>query len=335
MNNPSISVLMPVYNAGQYLDESISSILKQSYTNFEFLIFNDGSTDNSVAVIEKYLAADSRIKLFDSRENKGYLVHLNEGLRIAKGEFIARMDSDDISMPSRFEKQIKRLTTESADIIGSNVILWNGNKKYAGKKSRQALTHTELETQMFFGIPVYHPAVLFKREMVDNGDYYYDGEFYPAEDYELWSRLLRRYRFANIKEPLLCYRVSSWQISNQKKTVQQNNAFRAKCNYIVSITGSALSPGEESVLNTFFYNNQKAVSSEEMDILFGVFKRIIENLKDAEQRFYFAKYLLENISYLSSRKNKFSNKYFEKGFGEYYNGTITTAFRSKIRQLLK
>jgi len=326
---------MPVYNAEKYLKESIESILKQTYANFEFLIFNDGSIDNSLAIIENYAASDSRIKLYDSKENKGYLVHLNEALRIARGELIARMDADDISFPDRFAKQVKELQDPVIDIIGTNVILWDGNANRKGKISKQAFSHEELVTQMFFGIPVYHPSVMFKRRLIDNGDYYYDGKFYPAEDYELWSRLLRRYKFANTNDPFLFYRVSDGQISNQKKTIQQENAFRAKCNYIVSITGNSLSASEESVLHTFFHDNQKAINSAEMDILFGVFRRIMESLDNKKQNFYFGMYLLNNISYLSSRKNKFYNKYFKEGLGAYYSGTITTAFRANLRQLLK
>ena len=101
---PKVTVLMPVYNARFYLSKAISSIINQTFKDFEFLIFNDGSTDNSADIIYSY--NDRRIRFFNSEQNFGYVYHLNYGIEIAKGEYIARMDADDISFPTRLEKQV-------------------------------------------------------------------------------------------------------------------------------------------------------------------------------------------------------------------------------------
>jgi GT2 family glycosyltransferase len=252
MKSPLVSVIMPVYNAEPYLEESIRSILNQTHTHLEFLIFNDGSTDKSLAIINEFESADNRIKVFNSEENKGYLVHLNEGLKVAKGEFIARMDSDDISITTRFEKQVAMLSRAEIDIVGSNVIFFRYRKSVHGKKSRQALCHPEAVIQMIFSSPVFHPTVMFKRVLVDNADYYYNEKFYPAEDYELWSRLLLKYSFTNIREPLVYYRKSSGQISNQRETVQRNHAFDARCSYISNLCHIELKKEEKTIFKDIF-----------------------------------------------------------------------------------
>ena len=106
MTSPRISVLMPAYNSEQYVAESIESILNQTFTDFEFIIINDGSTDNTAKIIDEYAKRDERIKFVNNSKNKGLIGVLNEGLNLARGEYIARMDSDDISLPTRFERQI-------------------------------------------------------------------------------------------------------------------------------------------------------------------------------------------------------------------------------------
>ena len=106
---PELSVIMPVYNAGNYLSETIESILNQTHTDFEFIILNDNSTDNSLAIIQRYMAKDSRIILINKLQNMGPASLRNEGFGIAKGEFIALMDADDIALPTRFQKQITLL----------------------------------------------------------------------------------------------------------------------------------------------------------------------------------------------------------------------------------
>ena len=116
--SPLISVILPVYNAEKYLAEAIDSILNQTFTDFEFIIINDGSTDNSLSILQSYQTQDSRIRLF-SRENKGIVMTMNEGIDLARGEWLARMDADDIAMPSRFERQLQHLKETSADICGA------------------------------------------------------------------------------------------------------------------------------------------------------------------------------------------------------------------------
>ena len=119
-----ISVVLPVFNGDKYLSEAIESILNQTYINFEFIIINDGSTDGSLTIIENYRVKDNRIVVI-SRENKGLIASLNEGIRIANGGYIARMDQDDLSLPTRLEEQVKFMDSNQLDICGTYVQLFN------------------------------------------------------------------------------------------------------------------------------------------------------------------------------------------------------------------
>lgn len=124
--NTVISVVMSVYNAEKYLDEALQSILNQ---NFEFIIINDGSTDKSLEIIEKYKYQDTRIVLI-SRENRGLIASLNEGIELAKGKYIARMDADDISLPNRFEEQLKIMENDKEIVVcGSWINVFGENRK--------------------------------------------------------------------------------------------------------------------------------------------------------------------------------------------------------------
>src|SRR5918996_2481069 len=106
ISTPKVSVVMPAYNAAVYLDEAVTSILNQTFREFEFIVINDGSTDDTVSILDKYEKSDSRIRVYH-QENQGMIAALNRGCRLARGKYIARMDADDISLPRRFERQLE------------------------------------------------------------------------------------------------------------------------------------------------------------------------------------------------------------------------------------
>ena len=127
-DKPKISVLMPVYNGDQFLDKSIKSILNQTFNNFEYIIINDGSTDDSLKIIESY--KDRRMKIISYSKNMGITFALNNGLNVAKGDYIARQDQDDISCPDRFMLQIEYLENNDVDLVDTNFIFIDENDKY-------------------------------------------------------------------------------------------------------------------------------------------------------------------------------------------------------------
>lgn len=208
---PKVSVLMPVYNTEEiWLRQAIESILNQSYKDFEFIIINDGSTNNVKEVILSY--DDERIKYIEHK-NHGLIYTLNKGLSIAQGEYIARMDSDDISLPERFAKQVDLLdNNKKIGVVGAWI-------KYFPKEEIIQLKEKPRYLDILKRCELAHPVVMFKKEIFVQHNLKYEDYKY-AEDYELWSRLIKCTQFYNIQEVLLNYRVHPSSIS-QKFSVEQ------------------------------------------------------------------------------------------------------------------
>ena len=203
---------MSVYNSERYLRQAIDSILCQTFTDFEFIIINDGSIDGTQDILEGFKNKDNRLKII-SRTNKGLIYSLNEGVKLAQGEYIARMDADDISMPTRLEKQLNYMQegglvvcgtwAEGIDILGNKVC----DMSYppaSGKINKFTLLHN----------PFIHPSVVFKKDVFEKVGGY-KKFFKHIEDYELWTRIVFNYKTGNIDEPLLQYRLHPDQITKK------------------------------------------------------------------------------------------------------------------------
>ena len=204
---PVISVVMSVYNGEQYAPEAVESILAQTYHNFEFVIIDDGSTDGTKALLEAYAQRDPRIRLV-SRPNKGLTKTLNEGLTLARGEFVARMDADDVSLPNRFEKQVTFLRANPDCVcVGARVLRVD---PYGSplSESDHKLTHEEIDRQLMeegLGWAVTHPVAMMRRDAVVKVGGYRE-QFRTSQDLDLWLRLAEVGRLANLPEVLLKYR---------------------------------------------------------------------------------------------------------------------------------
>ena len=206
MNIPEVSVLFPAYNAEKYLHEAIESILSQTFKNFELIIVDDGSTDNTRIIIEEYVKKDPRvIPLFNER-NLGIVQSLNKALKIAKGRYIARMDHDDISLPERLETQVRFLQEHpEISIVGSNVILINEKGEYIGIRKLPEIPE-KIAKLMVLGNQFVHPTVMIRREVFDVvGNYQ---KVLHAEDYDLWINAIKKgLKLYNLQTPLLKYRI--------------------------------------------------------------------------------------------------------------------------------
>ena len=219
MKSPGISVIMPVYNAENFLTGAIKSILMQTFSDFEFIILNDGSQDGSLNIIKKF--KDKRIKLINNEKNQGYLKLLNYGISIAKGKYIARMDNDDISLPCRFKLQYSFLEKNLDYImVGSNVKTIDHNDKVLGGKWYEKMDYNTLYALLQFTNCIVHPSVMLrKRDLpVD----LYKEEYYPAEDYELWGRLAKTKKIYNLPEVLFYYRKHSLNASFKQIILQRS-----------------------------------------------------------------------------------------------------------------
>lgn len=223
-NNPTITVLMPVYNCELYIKEALESILNQTYADFEFLIIDDASTDKTVCIIKTY--NDSRIKLIEKPRNTGYTNSLNYGLTLAKGKYIARMDGDDISLPERFAKQVTFLDANPDVVLCGTLYQIIGTKNICN----HPLKHEEIKVKLISGCYIAHPTVMFHKSVFESYELQYDPNTEPAEDYDLWARLIFLGKIVNIKEVLLYYRVHLKQTSilfNEKqKKISQDISIR-------------------------------------------------------------------------------------------------------------
>ena len=216
--NPKISVIMSVYNQGQYLSQAIDSILSQTWTNFEFLIIDDASTDSTLQILNRY--RDRRISVFTHRRQAGLAGSLNQVIKKSRGEYIARMDADDIARPNRLKLQLHFLESHPAVVAcGTGVDLINTQGRKTGRKTYpQRITKSLL---MRYN-PIIHPTVMICRSAVAAmGNY--DINLNGAEDYDLWLRLGSQYQLTNINKILLAYRVNPKGISwnNLKHTELQ------------------------------------------------------------------------------------------------------------------
>lgn len=218
---PKVTVLMPVYNGEKYLREAIDSILNQTFTDFEFLIVDDGSTDNSLEIINSY--QDTRINPIKNHNNQGLVYSLNRGLALAKGEYIARMDCDDISLPNRLEKQVNFLDNNlDIGIVGSYFILMTKENKKSYIKT-VPVSDLEIRYKCLFESPFGHPTVIIRREILKKNSLNYDTQLNAIEDYKLWTQILDYTKGANIEIPLVYYRLHSQSISYKYKEDQIKN----------------------------------------------------------------------------------------------------------------
>ncbi len=211
---------MPVYNCEQYINDSVQSILNQTFKDFELIIIDDKSTDDTVDLIKKF--EDDRIVLIEKEKNSGYTDSLNYAVTIAKGDYIARMDGDDISMPERFKIQIDFLTkNEDVILCGTGMKVIDSDKIL-----KHPSNYEEIKVKLCFTNSIFHPTVLFRKKVLIENQY--DKNFEPAEDYDLWTRLVFKGKLMNIDETLLHYRLHANQVSNSKREIQINAATLAQ-----------------------------------------------------------------------------------------------------------
>lgn len=231
MIKPKISVLMPVYNAEKFLNEAIDSILNQTFKDFEFLIINDGSTDRSKEIILSY--KDPRIRYFENKKNLGLSATLNKGLDLAKADYVARMDADDVSLPDRLKTQLEIVKKDNnVGLVASWIVLIdeNNNNKGGWHTDRKNNSPEEIFYTIFFENCLAHSSVMFKKDIVLIIGRYNES-FEKAQDYELWSRLAKLTKIVKIRKIGVKYRtyaqnttpkIVNQQCHNEQKVFLRN-----------------------------------------------------------------------------------------------------------------
>lgn len=221
--SPTISVLMSVYNGRKYVAEAIESILAQTFADFEFLILDDGSKDDSLPILRRCEEKDERVKVI-SRPNKGLTRTLNELLALSKGEFVARMDCDDVALPERFAIQVKALRDDPALVcVGGAFQLIDGEGRLLTTLHPPA-DDADIQKQALAGHgAICHPAAMIRRSALlqING---YDEQFKTAQDLDLWLRLGEFGKLANVPQAVLKFRLHEGSISETKRLEQRKSA---------------------------------------------------------------------------------------------------------------
>ncbi len=245
---PIVSVLLPVYNAEQYVAIAASSLLLQDYPEFEVIVIDDGSTDRSGDILETISRSDSRFRLI-RRENRGLIATLNEALSVARGEFVARMDADDIAYPRRLSAQLAAFAADpSLAMCGTNfdmLISATGILKHATDLSTEPGDLSVLSR--FFTI-LRHPSVMFRRSLLSDTELRYDSAYPCAEDFDLFRRIASRHSVRQLPEPLMAYRMHDGSVTIRQAKLMQLSHVRILEENLVAHYPGAAGTGFEKVI---------------------------------------------------------------------------------------
>lgn len=220
MQTPKVSIVMPVFNGEKYLREAATSILNQTFTDIELVIINDGSTDNTESILDE-IAVDQRVRVLSNGKNIGLTLTRNKGLRKSKGEYVAMLDSDDIALPNRIEKQLAFLeTNRDFALIGSSIDLINSSGKYI-RTQHYPTPSAYIPSLLFFQNNFAQSAVMIRKSALP--DQCYREEYPQGEDYDLWIRISGVHKTANINSVLVKYRMHDESVSNHKAAIHQSS----------------------------------------------------------------------------------------------------------------
>jgi glycosyltransferase involved in cell wall biosynthesis len=265
LDNIKVSVIMSVFNAAEYLREAIDSILIQTYTEFEFIIVNDCSTDNSLYIINSY--KDPRIKSINNQKNIGLAASLNKAIRISKGEYIIRMDADDISLNNRIEVQVKFMDNNCSVGVAGTFFRIIGDAPWYTKLFIQKgyLDQYKVRSLLLFGPPVLHPSVIIRKQVLIDNNIFYNEQFRYAQDYELWSRLIFVTKITNIDRVLVKWRLSSSQSSIKNRDSQIKYSKLIHSNILKVLMDKT--PTDEQIEIHQWVISQKNLSKDELIII--------------------------------------------------------------------
>ena len=329
---PKITVLMPVYNCELYIQEAVDSILNQTYTDFEFLILDDASTDQTVSIIKNY--KDSRIQLIEKPLNTGYTNSLNYGLQLAKGKYIARMDGDDISFSERFARQVSYLEANP------DVVLCGTSYKIIGNDKKLSFpeNHDAIKLALLRGNCIAHPSVMIKKKILDDFSIIYDTSKEPAEDYDMWVRLLCIGNLHIIQDVLLEYRIYNTQVSKKRAEEQKKNDIKIKFQ-LFNYLDIKIEADEREFLTNFF-KEKEAIDFGDIKI----FKQLQKKLSTSNAAGFFEpigfeQYLIDLEVHVIRKSFLKQNRHSPFQYLEYlkakykWNAGLTT--KQELRLLIK
>lgn len=224
---PRVSVIMGIKNGERFLRESVESIVAQTFNDFEFIIIDDGSTDRTAEILKEFSQKDSRVKIITNPQNLGLTKSLNIGIRAASGEYIARMDADDIAMPERFEKQVKFLDENSGHTLVGSWAQVIDEKGSDVRELKYPTADTELKKTLIKLNPFIHASIMMRRSALDQTGLY-DEAWRYGQDYELYFRIAKNFKMANISELLLKHRINRDSVTRKNNREQARLALKAR-----------------------------------------------------------------------------------------------------------
>ncbi len=224
-DGPRVSVVMPFFNSAEYVEEAIESMLSQTYRALEVIAIDDGSTDDGLAIVQRIAARDQRVRVI-SEGKRGFVVSLNRGLALARGEYIARMDADDVSLPDRIAKQVAFLDSHpDVGVVGGQILAVLDGKVLTLPWWLDApLDHDAIESALWHRNSIYHPTALLRRDVLLAASGYRSA-FTVVQDYDLWLRLAARTRLANLPDRVLRYRF------HDKQATERNHELAYLCTW--------------------------------------------------------------------------------------------------------
>lgn len=231
--NPFVSVIMPVYNSESFVEKAVRSILNQTYKNFEFIIIDDASTDNTLSILKKLKKKDRRIILIQNKENLGVTKSLNKGLELAKGKYIIRMDADDWAYPKRFQFQVELMESHPEVVVSGSYIEICDNSLKTKYIRKYHLDDANIRKHIFRYSPFAHPATIWIAKIMKKERY---RETIPTcQDYELYFRIGKIGKFMNLDKPLLKLRMHERSISRVKNDLQWKNTVLIRFNAVLML----------------------------------------------------------------------------------------------------
>lgn len=244
-----VSVLLPCFNAARFLSACMESLLEQTFGDFEILALDDGSQDDTLDLLKSF-TRDERVRVIHRAQNRGLIATLNEGLGLARGDYVARMDADDEALPERFAKQVSFLDAHpEVDVVSSSAIVVDDSGRVVGRRAIWATEPAACRFVTTLATPVIHPAVMARRAVFVEFGYSTEDLALHTEDYELWSRLVRSGRtLANLREPLLRLRVQPDRVSFKYESIQRLNFVRCVERQLRHETGRELPPAVVATL---------------------------------------------------------------------------------------
>jgi glycosyltransferase involved in cell wall biosynthesis len=340
MINPKITVLMLAYNSSKYITQSIKSILRQSYNDFEFLIVYDESVDNTFEIINEYAVNDARIKIIKNENSRGIVGAANTGLKYAAGEYVARLDSDDIALPDRLEKQIAFMEKNNEfGLLGGNYKLIDENNNFIKSIKRLNFLPDKIPSVLFFENYFVQSSVMIRKKVLDDIGFYSE-DIPSCEDYELWIRISEKYKTWNLPEVLVLYRIHDDSDTLRKVDIRKNMLYSI---YTYQLRKFGVDYSKEELdLHIMIYNNnfipQKEIIMEIKNWLIKLFE--YNNIKNIYPKQNFNEVLSDkwfDICYFCS---KFTgiwtyNEYFSFSIYKYSKINFFRIFKFFLKCIMR